>query len=72
MLQDDIDALAKGVVGNETEEAIGPELQGADGKQEYLNNLYGKEILQLKSNTILRGSVPLENIFDPNDVAKEP
>ena len=72
MLQDDIDALAKGVVGNETEEAIGPELQGADGKQEYLNNLCGKEILQLKGNSIPRGLFLLEKLFDPNDVAKEP
>jgi len=37
-----------------------------------VNNLYGKEILQLKGNSISRGLVPFENIFDPSDVAKEP
>ena len=48
------------------------ELQEADEKQEYVNNLYGKERLQLKGNSIPRGLVPLEKLFDPNDVAKEP
>ena len=37
-----------------------------------MNNICGKEILQLKGNSIPRGLVRLENIFDPNDVAKEP
>ena len=37
-----------------------------------MNNLYGKEILQLKGNSIPKGLVPLENIFDPNDIVKEP
>ena len=37
-----------------------------------MNNIYGKEILQLKGNSIPRGLVPLENKFDPNDVAKQP
>ena len=37
-----------------------------------MNNLCGKEILQLKGNSIPRGLVPLENIFDTNYVAKEP
>ena len=30
------------------------------------------EILQLKDNTIPRGLVPLEELFDFNDVAKKP
>ena len=38
----------------------------------YLNNLYGNKILHLEGKSIPRGLVPLENIFDPNDVAKEP
>ena len=31
-----------------------------------------KKILHLKGNSIPRVLVPLENIFDPNDVSKEP
>ena len=37
-----------------------------------MNNLCCKEILQLKCNSIPRVRVPLEKLFDPNDVAKEP
>jgi len=37
-----------------------------------VNTLSGKEILQLKGNSIPRGLVPLKKLFDPNDVAKEP
>ena len=37
-----------------------------------MNTLSGKEILQLKGNSIPRGLVPLKKLFDPNDVAKEP
>ena len=37
-----------------------------------MNILCGKEILQLKGNSIPMGVVHLENIFDHNDVAKEP
>ena len=37
-----------------------------------MNKLYGKEILQLRGNSIPRGLVPLEKLFDPNDVAREP
>ena len=47
-------------------------MQEADGQQEYVKNICGKEILQLKGNSIPRGLVPLEKLFDPNDVAKEP
>ena len=32
----------------------------------------GKEILKLKNNTIPKGLVPLEELFDNNDVAKTP
>ena len=41
-------------------------------QHEYVNNICGKYILQLKGNSIPRGLVPLEKRFDPNDVAKEP
>ena len=56
----------------EVEEAWELELQEADGNKMYLNNHFVKEILHLKGNSIPRCLVPLENIFDSNDVAKEP
>ena len=34
--------------------------------------LGGKDIIQLKKNFIPRGLIPLEKIFDQNDVAKNP
>jgi hypothetical protein len=40
--------------------------------QDYQNVIAGKEIIQLKNNCIPKGLVPLENIFDNNDVAKNP
>lgn len=44
-------------------EAILPEL---------LNQIGGREILQLKNNCIPKGLVPLEKLFDNNDVAHQP
>ena len=38
----------------------------------YLTQLASKDIIQLKSNSFPRGLVPLEDIFDSNDVAKRP
>ena len=37
-----------------------------------INNHCGKEVLQLKGNSIPKGLVPLEKCFDHNDVAKNP
>ena len=34
--------------------------------------LGGKDIIQLKSNFIPIGLIPLEKLFDHNDVAKDP
>ena len=34
--------------------------------------LGGRDIVQLKRNHIPRGLIPLESLFDQNDVAKEP
>ena len=34
--------------------------------------LGGKDIIQLHSNFIPRGLIPLEKLFDQNDVAKDP
>lgn len=39
---------------------------------EYLKNISGREILQLKNNCIPKGLVPLEKLFDNNDVAHQP
>ena len=50
---------------NEDESSVGPE-------PTYLTQLVGKDIIQLKSNSFPRGLVPLEDIFDNNDVAKSP
>ena len=36
------------------------------------NSLGGEDIVQLKSNHIPRGLIPLENIFYQNDVVRDP
>ena len=46
--------------------------ESAEPKPTYLTQLAGKYIIQLKSNSFPRGLVPLEDIFDSNDVAKSP
>lgn len=38
----------------------------------YLTQLARKEIIQLKRNTNPKGQIPLEELFDDNDVAKNP
>jgi len=48
---------------NEGPEPIPPKL---------LNQIGGREILLLKNNCIPKGLVPLERLFDNNDVAHEP
>ena len=35
-----------------------------------LNQIVEKDIIQLSTNNILKGLVPLEELFDNNDVAK--
>ena len=69
--EEDVAPIAD-VDAGETKEAWDPELQEADEKQEYVNNLCGKEILHMKINSIPKGLVPLEKLFYPNDVSKEP
>ena len=44
--------------------------ESAEPAPTYLTQLVGKDIIQLKSNSFPRGLVPLEDIFDNNDVAK--
>ena len=46
--------------------------ESAEPEPAYLTQLAGKDIIQLKSNSFPRGMVPLEDIFDSNDVAKSP
>ena len=42
------------------------------GNKKIKNELGRKDIMQLKNNFIPRGLIPSENIFDQNDVAKDP
>ena len=46
--------------------------ESAKPKPTYLTQLAGKYIIQLKCNSFPRGLVPVEGIFDNNDVAKSP
>ena len=46
--------------------------ESAEPSPKYLTQLVGKYIIQLKSNTIPRALVPLEEIFDSNDVERSP
>ena len=51
------------------------EFEGLKIDQENMNDKgesAGKDIIQLKNNTLPKGSVPLEDIFDNNDVLKSP
>ena len=36
------------------------------------NQIVGRDIMQLENNIIPKGLVPLENLFDNNDVARNP
>jgi hypothetical protein len=36
----------------------------------FLNQIVGRDIVQLKNNVILKGLVPLEKLFDNNDLAR--
>jgi hypothetical protein len=38
----------------------------------FKNQITGTDIVQLKSNIILKGLVPLEKLFDNNDMARSP
>ena len=46
--------------------------ESAEPEPTYLTQLVGRDIINLKSNSFPRGLVPLEDIFDSNDVAKRP
>jgi hypothetical protein len=38
----------------------------------FQNQIAGRDIVQLKNNIIPKGLVPLEKLFDENDVARNP
>ena len=38
----------------------------------FKNQISGKDIMQLKNSIIPKGPVPLEKLFDNNDVARNP
>ena len=46
--------------------------ESAEPVPKYLTQLARKDIIQLKSNTIPRGMVHLEEFFDSNDVERNP
>jgi hypothetical protein len=57
------------------EENLFVEEEDADltpSSKDYQNVIDGKEIIQLKNNCIPKGLVPLEELFDNNDVEKNP
>ena len=72
MLQDEASVSVEDTDDNKTKEAWELDLQEADGQQEYVNNVCGKEMLHLKGKSITRGLVSLEMFFDSSDVVKEP
>jgi hypothetical protein len=45
-----------------------PNLEGVPHPEEFLNKIANHQIIQLPSNHIMRGLVPLEILFDGNDV----
>ena len=69
--KEDISPIEEDDAG-EAEEAQETKMQETNEKKEYVNNICGKEILQLKVNSILSGLTILEKLFDRNDVAKYP
>jgi hypothetical protein len=46
-----------------------PDPEGDPPSEVFLNKIVNHQIIQLPSNHILRGLVPLERMFDKNDVA---
>jgi hypothetical protein len=60
---------------NIDEEYYGDEDEGVDARSDddtFQNQIVGRDIIQLKNNIIPKGLVLLENLFDENDVAKNP
>jgi hypothetical protein len=59
---------------NIDEECCGYEDESADARSDdpFQNHIAGRDIIQLKNNIIPKGLVPMEKMFDENDVAKIP
>ena len=56
----------------EDDQVIDKHTKKPEVDQELLTHLGNKEIIQLKNNSFPKGLVPLEELFDHNDVAKPP
>ena len=54
------------------QENMNDKKESAELEPTHLTQLAGKDIMQLKSNSFPRGLVPLEDIFDSNDLTKSP
>ena len=59
--------------GTDLENFLGIEEEGEEaiGMGKLKDSLGGKDIVQLKSNHIPKGLIPLESLFDQNDVARD-
>jgi hypothetical protein len=60
---------------NIDEECYNDEDESMDARNNddpFQNQIMGRDIIQLKNNIIPKGLVPLENMFDKNDVDKNP
>ena len=54
----------------EGDQIIEMHTENPEADKELLTHLRDKEIIQLKNNSFPKGLVPLEELFDHNDVAK--
>ena len=58
--------------GNDRTPEDDEEAESEEDAKKLRKTLGGKDIIQLKNNFIPRGLIPLERLFDQNDVAKNP
>ena len=58
--------------GNDKTPEEDEEIESEEDAKKLRKTLGGKDIIQLKNNFIPRGLIPLERLFDQNDVAKNP
>ena len=67
-----IDEFAATQVDQENQNLELPEVLEELPHENLMNNIAGHKVLQLKSNFIPRGLIPLEQIFDRNDIPVRP
>lgn len=69
-----LDGYKNMAIDEEREEdpVIDKHVEKPEADQELLTHFGDKEIIQLKNNSFPKGLVPLEELFDHNDVAKTP